>query len=137
MHEEPAHFKTDGEADVIKAGAAHKSAASQMSVKSLTGDGWTRSGAAGGGSWFSSTPSVTHHMAREHVGMSHTQKALLLLIGGAVIWFVRKWLRSQGATRRPAGNGTVKLGGADDAFARKGGLNFSPKDQSFQKMSMT
>ena len=137
MHEEPTHFKSDDAPDVIKAGAAHKSDASLMSVKSLTSGGWTRSGTDSSSSWYSSTSS--HPLIREPAGsMSHIHKALLLLIGGAVVWFVRKWLRSQGATRRPAsGNGTVKLGGSDDAFARKGGLNFSPKDETFKKMSMT
>tara|TARA_B110001452_G_scaffold18819_1_gene15264 strand:- start:570 stop:989 length:420 start_codon:yes stop_codon:yes gene_type:complete len=139
MHEEPTHFKSDDAPDVIKAGAAHKSDASQMSVKGLTSGGWMRSGADSSSSWFSSSSS--HPLIGEPAGsMSHMHKAMLLFIGGAVVWFVRKWLRSQGATRRPAGretSGTVKLGGSDDAFARKGGLNFSPKDETFKKMNMT
>ena len=134
MHEEPTHFKLDDEAEVVKAGSSHKSAASKMSVGSLAGDGWSRSRRGGGGgdsSWYSSARGTTSG------SMPHTHKALLLLIGGAVVLFVRKWLRSTGATRRPAASGTVKLGGADDAFARKGGLNFSPKDETFKKMSLT
>ena len=133
MHWEASPFQTDDGQDVVKA----KPSAAVVS------EGWERvtKSSPARFAWSFTTSSAPAGEGRDLLlrdpqgSLGHLQKAFLLLLGGALVVFLRRWLRSQRPYSKP--NATVVQDQLRTESGKGDGLSFSPKDQTFAKMSMS
>ena len=137
-HWEAAAFKTEDGQDVIVAKGTPVVSGDWQRMPSGSADGSSRTRPAVAAS-FGTDPAVVPAgeamLIREFHGSSlaHWQKAFLLLVGGLVIFYLRRWLRTQGRRPpRPVVEAQMRAEGKGNS-----GLSFSKKDETFSRMDMT
>ena len=101
-HWEASPFQTEDGQDVVKPKGPHVVSAGWERVVSKD----TGGGSTGGGGVAASIAATLGEQTRisetPPSSISHGQKAFLLLIGGFIVVYVRRWLRSQKRPSRPA-----------------------------------
>ena len=134
MHWEASPFQVDDGQDVVKA----KPAAAVVS------EGWERvtkpSAAKGGKLWSFSLSSAEMSgedlLIRDTQGsLTHWQKAFLLLLGGVLVVFIRRWLRSQKRGGGGGGGGGGGKGGRVESRRRGNRVRGSTRFRSRTSLS--